>query len=227
MRVVTDVLLRPDPAPTSAQSEGPPGHQGLDVVVTNYRTPRDLDAFLASYAAFPCFWPGSLTVANVVPTPADMAVVERWQAVIPMNHLVFADNVGYARACNRGAQLGGGDVVALFNADVVLRAEALTHCYEAIRGNPTWGVLGPRQVDDRNRLVGCGIFGPPTRPTQAAWMELDTGQCSAVRTDALTVSGSAYFVRRDVWDMLTACPIYQEVTRGGGAEGAFLPTPHY
>jgi GT2 family glycosyltransferase len=230
VRILTDLLtpLAPpnpvDPAPTSAQGSPRP-NRGLDVVVVNYRTPNDLNGFLASYAAYPCFWVGSLTVANVQPGPADTAVVDRWQATIPMNHLVFRDNVGYARACNRAALLGQGDVVGLFNADVVLRAEALTHCYEALKGDASWGVLGPRQVDDSNRLVGCGVFGAPQSPRQRAWMEPDTGQCSDIRTDALTVSGSAYFVRRETWRMLTECPVYREAAPD--AEGAFLPTQHY
>lgn len=217
----------PDSAPTSAQAQvarnKPVG--GLDVVVVNYRTPGDLDAFLASYAAFPCFWPGGLTVVNVDPQPADGAVVDRWLGPLALNYLSFDTNVGYAVACNAGAQIGTGDVVAFFNADVVLRAEALTHCYEAIRANPSWGVLGPRQVNAENRLVGCGIFGSNTAPRQRAWMERDTGQCSDVRTDAVTVSGSAYFLRRAVWQMLTECPLYQKAAPG--ALGAFLPTPHY
>jgi hypothetical protein len=230
VRILTDLLLPSptlpaEPAPTSAHEAAPPPVRGLDVVVVNYRTPQDLNAFLASFAASPCFWPCTLTVANVQPGPADIAVVDRWQGVLPMTHLTFTDNVGYARACNRAAQLGTGDVVALFNADVILRAEALTHCYEALRGNPSWGVLGPRQVDDKNRLVGCGVFGPPNSPQHSAWFEADTGQCSAVRTDALTVSGSAYFVRREIWTLLTECPVYRAIAPD--AEGALLPTQHY
>lgn len=193
--------------------------------MVNYRTPDDAQAFLGSYAGWPCYWGGSLTVVNVSPGPADLAVVERWAKTIPLTHIVLEDNVGYARACNRGALVGRGDVVALFNADVILRAEALTHCYEAIRSNPTWGVLGPRQVNDRNRLVGCGVFGTPQNPQQRAWMEPDVGQCSDVRTDALTVSGSAYFLRREVWEMLTACPLYRRANPT--AEGAFLETRHF
>lgn len=231
MRILTDLLdkLAEDlPAPAAAWAVpqvAAPHQMGLDSVVVNYRTPDDLNAFLGSYAAFPCFWPGSLTVVNVSPLPADVAVVDRWGLTLDLNHIIFADNVGYARACNNGALVGKGDVVALFNADVILRADALTHCYEAIRGNPTWGVLGPRQVDAVNRLVGCGVFGTPWEPRQRAWMERDIGQCSEVRDDALTVSGSAYFLRRTVWQDLTDCPLYRQAAPE--AEGAFLPTQHY
>lgn len=194
-------------------------------MVVNYRTPDDLREFLTSYVASPCWWGGTLTVVNVSPGPADRAVVDRFAQQVSLNHVVFAENVGYARACNRGALIGASAVLAFFNADVVLRPEALTHCYEAIRDNPTWGVLGPRQVNAANRLVGCGVFGTPQNPRQRAWMEPDTGQCSEVRTDALTVSGSAFFVRRDVWEDLTECSLYRQAAPS--AEGAFLPTQHY
>lgn len=198
----------------------------LDLVVCNYRTPADLEVFLASLADHPCFWPTSVTVANVAPCPADLDVVTRAASRLPeLRHVTFESNVGYARACNRAAHGGDGDVVAFFNADVVLRPDALTQCYEALRDHPRWGVLGPRQVNGQNRLVGCGIFGPPTQPAQRAWMQRDHGQCSAIREDALTVSGSAYFLRREVWEELTSCPLYQDAAPG--AQGAFLPTRHY
>jgi GT2 family glycosyltransferase len=222
VRILTDLATHPSTAQTSAQPDSP---RGLDVVVVNYRTPNDLNAFLTSYAAYPCFWPASLTVANDQPGPADTAVVARWAEQMPLRQLLFGENVGYARACNRAATMGQGDVVAMFNADVVLTPDSLTHCYEGILANPSWGVLGPRQVDERNRLVGCGVFGSPREPRQRAWHELDVGQCSDIRTDALTVSGSAYFVRREVWRLLTDCGVYRAIAPD--AEGAFLPTQHY
>lgn len=231
MRILsTQVLDRPVPflpptaAPTSAQPTRRGPRRGLDVVVVNYRTPTDLGQFLASYQTHPCAWPGALTVVNVSPMQADLAVVARWQGTLDINHLSFTDNVGYARACNRGAQLVNGDTLALFNADVVLTADALTHCYEALAANPRWGVLGPRQVNATGRLVSGGVFGSNQAPQMRAWNERDVGQCSDVRS-AITVSGSAYFVRRDAWKLLADCRRYREAAPD--ADGAFLPTPHY
>lgn len=200
---------------------------GLTSIVTNYRTPQDLEEFLASFAAYPALDQARLVVVNVEPGPADLAVVERWRERIPdMGAISFADNVGYARACNRAASIDpNGDVLAFFNADVVLRPDALTECYEAIQENRHWGALGPRQVDQHNRITASGVYGPPTQPAFAAWLDQDQGQCSAVRDDALTVSGSAYFIRRSVWELMTACPAYQAADPG--SEGGFLQTPHY
>jgi hypothetical protein len=43
--------------------------------------------------------------------------------------------------------------------------------------------------------------------------------------EAVTVSGSAFFVKRSVWRELTYCPLFTDVVPD--AVGAMLPTPHY
>lgn len=197
---------------------------GLDCVVVNYHTSTDLAEFLASYDAYGCEYPGELTVVNVAPFIADRQVAQQWGGLID-HYIAFEENVGYARACNRGAQQGDGDVVALFNADTILSAHVLSDCYDAILREPTWGVLGPRQVDQLGRITSGGVYGHPTRPHMESWMVSDGGQCSEIREDALTVAGSAYFVRREVWEELSCCPLY--LRAAPDAEGAFLPTRHY
>lgn len=202
---------------------------GVDVVVTNYRTAGDLSAFLASLHGWEPEVPHDVVVANVSPTRRDVQVASAWleapgrerRTVVP-----FADNVGYARACNRGASLGRREVVALFNADVRLTPGALDTCYDALIAHPSWAILGPRQVDDEGRLTAAGIFGTNTAPRHRGWHEVDRGQYTDVRPDAVTVSGAAFFVRRAVWDELTACPIFA-ATAEPPPEGAFLQTPHY
>jgi GT2 family glycosyltransferase len=200
----------------------------LDVVVVDYRTPWDLSAFLASYAAFP---PTDAKLWVVLVSPdggsleADLALSAQWETVLDFEVIVFEDNVGYSKACNFAATKGTGDVIAFFNADVVLTEGALDECAQALRSTPQWGILGPRQVDAENRFTAGGVFGPPTQPQQRNWLSTDVGQCSDVRPDALTVSGAAYFIKRDLWWSLTGCELYRQVA--GEPEGAFLSTPHY
>ncbi len=200
----------------------------LDVVVVDYRTPWDLNAFLASYAAYPPT-DGKLWVVLVSPDggslEADLALSANWATVLDFEVITFDDNVGYAKACNVAAQRGSGDVIAFFNADVVLSKGALDECAAALLGTPRWGILGPRQVDETNRITGGGVFGPPSQPQQSNWLATDVGQCSEVREDALTVSGAAFFVRRVLWQTLTDCELYRSVVPE--PEGAFLPTRHY
>lgn len=197
----------------------------LDVVVTNYQTPGDLDQFLDSYAEFPPEVTGGLWVVLVDPTPADQKVVDKWLPVLGFEVITFSYNCGYAAACNAAGAQGTSDVVAFFNADVILTAGALTECVGQLMNNSQWGILGPRQVDLANRLTAGGIFGTSTVPRHRGWMALDSNQYSDIRTDAVTVSGSALFVKRTVWNELIQCPEYQMAAPD--ALGAFLPTPHY
>lgn len=195
---------------------------GVDLVVVNYKTPGDLREFCRSVINHEPTVPWTLTVVNVSPTVEDLTVgmwAESWGAI----HLSSAENIGYARACNTGASHGALSVIALLNADVRLTAGAVDDCAQALMAHPTWGVLGPRQVDDRGLVTHAGIFGERSAPKHRAWLTPD----SAVYADvvpAVTVSGAAYFIKRSVWDELTACPQYRAVAT---ADGAFLPTPHY
>jgi GT2 family glycosyltransferase len=194
----------------------------LDIVVVNYHTPHDLDAFLASLSRFPPTGPASLTVVEVAAgeektTPFEWAGgTGRWLAV--------TDNIGYGRACNLGAQAGGHRIIALFNADVEVTEHSLDFCTAALEARDDWGALGPCQVDLRNRIRHAGIFGSNCSPVHRGWSEIHRNQYCDVR-EAVTISGSAYFIKRKVWQELTGCDFYQDMAPG--ATGAFLPTSHY
>jgi hypothetical protein len=192
-----------------------------DLVVVNYHTPTDLESFLDSLDRYPPMTEATLTVVDVDVTPYEETF--RW-AGGEGYRIGVAGNIGYARACNLAAARGNNDVIAFFNADVELTEGALDTCTEAIAGNPAWAILGPRQVDHHRRIRHAGIFGSHGSPVHRGWNEPDRGQHVDVRT-AVTVSGSAYFVKRRVWDELTHCPLYREVAPD--AQGAFLPTQHY
>lgn len=206
-----------------------PYQRGMDLVVVNYRTPADLGAFLESWEKFQPSWPCDVWIANVAPLSKDLDVGRWWTDVgCTKHHLIHDENVGYARACNHAANFGSRQVIAFFNADVVLTAGALDECYEHLLSNDRYGVLGPRQVDSipRGKLTGTGHFGTHRSPVHRGFHGPDrNNRHSDVRDDAISVSGSAYFVRREMWDELFECPTFQQIAPD--AEGAFLPTPHY
>jgi GT2 family glycosyltransferase len=199
---------------------------GIDVVVVNYKTPEDLESFLCSWVRYPPTGPHNLTVVNVSPAQEDEAIIPAWRHTLGFRYHCWSDNVGYARACNHGASEGTGDIIAFFNADVRLTEHALDECAQALRDNPTWGVLGPRQVDDHNKITHAGIFGTNTAPAHRAWQNHDHPNLYGDIREAVTVSGSAYFIKRALWEELTVCPKYREVAPFH-SEGAFLPTQHY
>ena len=137
-----------------------------------------------------------------------------------------ADNVGYARACNFLARLGDGDIIGLLNADVWLYTKDIEQIQKTFDKNPNIDILGPKQRDELGRITHAGIFGTLAEPKHRGWHEKDIeDDLYRDLVPAVTVSGAAYFVRRKVWEELTACQIYRSIHPN--AEGAFLPTPHY
>lgn len=189
----------------------------LDAVIVNYKTPELLRACLDSFEQHPATALASLTVVDVQADGNGQTDPRaRW--------ISLEDNVGYARACNHGARGGHGDIIALFNADIQLTDNALDACHDALAAHDDWAVLGPRQIDSSGRIRHAGIFGTNTQPAHRGWGQFAAGQYVDVR-EAITVSGSAYFVKRDVWNQLTNCDRYRDLAPD--AEGAFLPTPHY
>jgi cellulose synthase/poly-beta-1,6-N-acetylglucosamine synthase-like glycosyltransferase len=196
----------------------------IDAVVTNYRTPWDLTAFATSFAEH-APRDARLWVVNVSPERGDEAAAAAVLELLGERCQVLAtsENIGYGRACNWAAGLGSGRVLALFNADVELTPGALDCCAGALLANPHWGFLGPRQVDDHRRLTAAGIFGTLAAPRHRGWKEHDSGQYRDIRDDAVTVAGSALFVRRTLWRELASCPTFQPFNPY--EPGALLPTP--
>jgi GT2 family glycosyltransferase len=161
----------------------------------------------------------------------DAAVVAKYSDHI--EHLEFGENLGYALSVNRLAAKGNGDVIAIFNADIDFDSYAIQNCVDALLDEDDWGVLGPRSVDSQGRLTHAGIFGTNTSPQHRMWKKADNEKAHDVQ-EAVTVSGSAYFIKREVWDQLSACSLYLDACHDiySGEErqtpkGAFLPTDHY
>jgi GT2 family glycosyltransferase len=193
----------------------------VDCVVVNYHTDELLRNFVHSYAEHR-FGDSTLTVVDVEIADRE-ETLSSWDGV-PYYYIGFRENVGYARACNAGAETGTNDVILLANADTLLTG-GLRACYEALMEREDWGILGPRQVNEQHCITAGGIFGTEYSIGQRGWNEVDVGQYSDVREDAKSVSGSLYFIKRKVWQELTDCQYMQEMYPG--IEGAFIPTPHY
>ena len=192
----------------------------VDVVVVNYKTYHLLHEFMDSYDAHN--WDGcTLTVVDVDAGPD--RIVHRDGTTVD-DLWSIPENIGYARACNMGAAGGTNDVIVLANADTRLTS-GLKACHDALMARDDWGILGPRQVNDQHLITAGGIFGSERSIGQRGWKEVDTGQYSDVREDAMSVSGSLYFIKRKVWQELTSCEYMQKAYPG--IEGAFIPTPHY
>ena len=143
-----------------------------------------------------------------------------------INKFYMNDNIGYSGACNQLAARGSSDIIALLNADVWITSEALVRAQKIFDENPDIHILGPKQRDENGLITHAGIVGTNTAPAHRGWRQSDfNDEIFKDRVPCVTVSGSAYFIRREVWNTLTNHPKYQEMYPG--ATGAFLPTPHY
>jgi GT2 family glycosyltransferase len=195
---------------------------GMDLIVVNYQTPVDLKRYLHSLSCFPPQVPWTLTIVNVCPTDEDRLAACESNVKIgfahELNYFEFSENVGYARAVNRAATLGDLDTIAIFNADTKFINNVATECHNVLQSNPKWAIVGPRQIDSQGRITHGGFI-----PYERGFHGLDSADYHDVRPEATTVSGSAFFIKRRVWEELTSCPAYLPF----GAEGAFLPTQHY
>jgi GT2 family glycosyltransferase len=204
------------------------------MVCVNYQTPHDLATFCQSVLAAPPAMDWHLTVINVEMQMRDSLMLEYLEQEFAQQNLMsnftglsVLDNVGYARACNVAADRArewDHSVLAFFNADVILPPGAVDECAAVLEEHPDWAVLGPRQADSLGRVTHAGIFGTLDRPRHRAWRQPNGPHYGDIQ-EAVTVSGSAYFIKRDVWDFLTDCPIFRDVAPH--AHGAFLPTHHY
>jgi GT2 family glycosyltransferase len=141
------------------------------------------------------------------------------------------DNVGYAAACNFLAAQGRGNIIGLLNADVWLTTAHVRAIESAFVDDPGLAILGPKQRNEQGEVVHGGIFGSLDRPVHRGWKEPDPEDVLYRDVvDAVTVSGSAFFIRRDVWNELAGCEIYKDFLKTIGHEtspGAFLPTEMY
>lgn len=200
----------------------------LQAVVVNYRTSGDLHRFLTTWKKNAPTSDWTLTIVNVSPQPADVEVGEAF-VDDRTRHMCFDRNVGYAKACNAGADSVESSAYAFFNADVWFKDDAVQQVLNALDENPRWGVVGPKQMDSRRHITHAGIFGSHAAPVHRGWHQRDRGEYKDV-LPAVTVSGAAYFVQGDAWRELTNCEIYQKSVADlgiGPALGAFLPTQHY
>lgn len=197
----------------------------LDVIVVNYQTPDDLWEFGESYLAQD--YASTLVIVNVVPGVQDREIAQTIISQSPGSmYMEFDENCGYATAVNRAASQTSSPVIAIFNADVILSANSLKKCTEDLQLDETWGALGPMQTNLRGQMTHAGIYGTHRAPSFAGfWLKQPEIQNRVLRDDCVSISGSAYFVRRSVWDEMTACPIFRK--RYPDIEGAFLPTKHY
>jgi GT2 family glycosyltransferase len=134
-------------------------------------------------------------------------------------------NLGYALSCNYGAYTSDSDFIAFFNADTkFIDNKCVDYCVDFLSSHDEVAIVGPMQYDSNGSCTHGGIFGTLDKPMHNGWRSKDLDKLRFNRK-AVTVSGSAFFMKRSVWSELTNCEIYRSLHPD--VIGAFLPTPHY
>ena len=147
---------------------------------------------------------------------------ERYQ----IDRTYLRENIGYSAAVNMMASKSKSSIIGILNGDVWMTSKDCTRIEQIFNQNEDIHILGPKQRDEKGFITHAGIIGSNVHPKHRGWREHDPHDLLYKdQIDCVTVSGSAYFVRRDVWDAMTSHPKYKEMYPN--AIGAFLPTPHY
>lgn len=200
---------------------------GLDVVVVNYRTPNLVKDFVDSYLYQTSDIPTDLIVVDVDPTEdseyALRDVLSQYN--FQYQYWPIHNNCGYSGACNFAATTCNREVIAFFNSDTKLFDDTLDVCYQYLVANEDTAACGPLQVDSAGRVTHAGIFGTNSKPYHRGWRSNSPSSFTDVVDDVVSVSGSAYFVNKRIWDELANDPEYLNLFPN--VDGAFLPTQHY
>jgi GT2 family glycosyltransferase len=137
-------------------------------------------------------------------------------------------NVGYSAAINAMGACSGSEILCAVNADTWFSTHHVQQSYMSFVGNPSQGVMGPKQMDEQGRIRHGGIFwdGGKNNPIHRGWAEFDLEDgLYKDTTPCWTVSGSLYYVRRDYWEKLTNHPTQRKIQ--GRELGPMLDTFMY
>lgn len=200
----------------------------IDLCVVNYNTKPLLKRFLDSLHEdnhrIPKMW--NLYIADNGSTDGSSEWILDSAFKYEINVAVKNENIGYSAACNQLAFHSQSSIIGLLNSDVWMSSEDVFRINRIFEENPDIHILGPKQRDENGYITHAGIVGTNTKPQHRGWRQYDPEDIMFKdRIECVTVSGSAYFIRRDVWDDLTNNVKYRELYPS--AVGAFLPTPHY
>jgi hypothetical protein len=143
-----------------------------------------------------------------------------------IERMFLRENNGYAHACNYMASKGNSDIIGFIHGDVLLNVNDLKNIQHIFDTNPGIHILGPKILTNDDKIYYAGTFGENFNPTFRGMGEYDPKNLKYKdRKLAINVSSAGYFIRRNVWNVLTNHPKYKRIYPN--SIGAFLETPHF
>lgn len=197
----------------------------IELVVINYRTYPELQRFIDSYIKFQPKTESHLTIIDVDSLDEfdSISIPDEMQEKISVVRTDW--NLGYALSCNYGGYTSDSDIIAFFNADTeFINNDCVDYCVNFLNEHDEVAIVGPMQHDSSGACTHGGIFGTLNKPIHNGWRTKNLDSV-AFNRKAVTVSGSAFFIKRSVWAELTNCETYRSMFPD--VIGAFLPTQHY
>jgi len=202
----------------------------IDLCVVSHNNRNEIERFLDTLESTTACMPSyKLRIADNGSTDGTAEFLQeatRTYLCLDEEDLYLNENIGYSAACNQLASKGKSWIIGLLNADVWLTEQDLIEVFLSFERYPNQHILGPKQRDENGYIRHAGIIGENTKPRHRGWNEHDPeDKLYKDRIECVTISGSAYFIKRSVWNAMTNNARYQNMFPG--TTGAFLPTPHY
>jgi GT2 family glycosyltransferase len=190
---------------------GPPDR--VSAIVVTY---REVELTLAAVASLKRQTPPVAEIL-VVDNDPGRSMREPLAEAHPDVRLVALDNPGHAVACNRAAELAGGDVLCFLDPDAALAPDALERMLAVLDDQPSAALVSPQLLfADRPRvnagenpvhltgLSWCGRYDEPAEAGPPRRVFTTSGACHVVRADAFRQVGGYcedYFVLYDDPDL--------------------------
>ena len=175
----------------------------VSVIIPNYNGKRFLDTCLTALRQQT--YPADRLEVILVDDASTDDSVAYVEAHFPEVRVLCLDhNSGLAAACNRGAALARGEIIALLNNDTEVEPDWVAALVTALQEHPWAGAAASKILlfDRRNVLHTAGdMMGVDGIPRNRGVWEEDRGQYDDQRV-VFGGCGGAVAYRRQVWDAL-------------------------
>jgi GT2 family glycosyltransferase len=132
----------------------------VTVVIVNYETRDDTIACVASVLEHAGRLEEQVVVVDNGSRDGSAAAL---RAAHPGIDVIEAgENLGFARAVNRGVSIARGEFVLLLNPDAVMLENSLPRLIAFARENPQYGIVGGRTLREDLTLEPSSCWGAPT-----------------------------------------------------------------
>jgi GT2 family glycosyltransferase len=169
------------------------GRGGLSLIIPLYGGVEDVIGCLESLRACRDLWHEVVIVDNASPDGADLAAEEYDFVKLIRNET----NLGFAKACNQGAEAATGDVLLFLNSDTVVTRAGLTRLVESLQSSGSIAAAGPYT----NRAGHLQQIDPTYTGLETLDLFAEDFACRDVPdVDVDMLVGFCLAVKRPVWD---------------------------